>query len=118
MTVNEVSVVQQGILKNAHDGALANSPLSLFENPEELSDADFWDLSMLGSNIMGTILYDVKPQELKSAVSALVRNTETPQLMQKLEGFSKAPSSGSLIHSNLKIELLWNGANFRITTQN
>lgn len=76
------------------------------------------DLSMVGSNITGTILYDVKSQELKSAISALVRGTETPQLVQKIEGYSKAPVSGTLIHNNLRIELSWNGSNFRITAQN
>lgn len=118
LTVQEVSIVQQGILKNAHQGALDNSPSSLFADQDESTDIDMMDLSMVGSNITGTILYDVTSQELKSAISALVHGTETPQLVQKIEGYSKAPVSGTIIHNNTRIELSWNGRNFTITAQN
>jgi hypothetical protein len=121
LTSAELTVIQYGLVRNAHRGALEKMPKQLFANSEEEMDSELERHFNLANGPVETMkLFEVKANELASAVSSLVRDTATPSLTANCQGFEKSPRNGVIHHitsfGKFTVNINWDGKSFTVSS--
>lgn len=117
LVTSEVNLINMGMLKYSHQGAMSRMPKALFATQDGTETEEDLDMGLkfadLGAGFKeSNILYSIPQSQIGSAGATLCNGTSTPTLMRNLAGYARSPRNGTFYHSSrlgtFRYTLTWN----------